>query len=91
MKCPQCLKNEQTSLCFVGNFVKTTAMGGGLLYWDEAGTYHNHDPNRSTGSYHCSRGHRWTIMTRHACPGCDFGHMEPEVKILAEPELNTRE
>jgi len=81
MMCPQCQKNDETSLCFVDHLVKTTAMGGLLRYWDEKGIYHSHDPNRSTSSYHCSRGHRWAITSRHKCPACDFGHVEPEITI----------
>jgi hypothetical protein len=80
MKCPQCVIENETSSCFASNLVTSTAMGGQKRYWDEKDVYHSHDPNRSTSSYHCSRGHRWTVTSRHRCPGCDFGHADPEVK-----------
>ena len=81
MRCPQCVQEDQTSRCFKGNRTVTTAMAGVQRYWDEAGVYHSHDPNRSTSTFHCSRGHRWTITTRQQCPACSFGKEEPLVKI----------
>lgn len=32
-------------------------MGAQDMYYDEEGVYHCHDPNVTTASYVCSRGH----------------------------------
>lgn len=81
MKCPQCVQQNERSCCFQGNRTSSTAMGGVQRYWDEGGVYHNHNPNRSTGYFHCSRGHRWIVISRNPCPGCAWGHEDPQVTI----------
>jgi hypothetical protein len=82
MKCPLCTKDNKTSRCFSSNNVRSTA-GSGFQYWDEVGVYHNHDPNTAVSSYRCSRGHFWTVKSRHPCAACNFGHIEPEIQIIS--------
>ncbi len=32
-------------------------------YYDEAGKYHDNDPNKTATTYTCSNGHRWVART----------------------------
>jgi hypothetical protein len=41
------------------------------FYGTEDGLFHVHDPNLYVQVYSCSRGHRWTVRQRVACPAGD--------------------
>lgn len=81
MKCPQCVIDHETSRCFSNNRITTTVVSGSE-YWDEAGVFHRHDPNSVISSYHCSRGHCWTVKSRRRCPACTYGHSDPVTRII---------
>jgi len=57
-KCPACraagLKSTTTVGCTMTTLMATHS------YYDEDGNYHFDDPNISTTSYSCSRGHSWS-------------------------------
>lgn len=82
MKCPQCVTNNETSRCFSAQAAVNTVAMTWSEYWDEDGIFHRHDPNWLIRSYHCSRGHCWTVKARHPCPACKFGHTEPQTRIV---------
>jgi len=81
MKCPECVKTHQTSRCFRNNHI-VASMPDGSEYWDEEGIFHRHDPHWTIKSFHCDRGHCWTVRWRRPCPACKFGHIEPETRIV---------
>jgi hypothetical protein len=70
MICQKCKNEGQKSTVTVGPCF-TTAMASRPFY-DEEGTYHNHDGNVTTTSYSCSRGHSFTVRERLKCPGCTW-------------------
>ena len=43
-------------------------------YYDEEGTYHNHDSNTRRIGFSCSNGHTWVTVGHSGCitPGCEF-------------------
>src|SRR4051794_25872671 len=56
--CAACRAEGKKSRVFEGAAFRT-AMGV-ARYYDEDGDYVVEDPNKTTISYSCSRGHRWT-------------------------------
>ncbi len=70
MKCPEC-QNERERSVVRGGYGTTTCMGY-ETFWDEDGAWHSHDPNFTTASYRCSRGHDWSASTLSGCPSCDW-------------------
>jgi hypothetical protein len=78
-RCHRCNQLGLASTVTVGTIV-TTAMGASGFY-DEAGAYHYHDPNRQTSEFSCSQGHRWTEQRQAPCLSCDFGRdFETEIR-----------
>lgn len=65
MKCPECVKEDEKSTIQVGGMI-TTSMAWTPFY-DEDGELHSHDPNTSSTSYSCSRGHKWSESYQHKC------------------------
>ena len=72
MICQKCQEMGEKSIVYEPYGWFTTAMCGNNFY-DEEGKYHVHDPNTSTGTYSCSKGHEWSITRRTSCPSCDYG------------------
>lgn len=74
MKCPECEKAGTRSTVYGGGHGTVTCMGW-EPFWDEDGTYHNHDPNFHSANYRCSLAHEWHRSWRAKCPaeGCDWG------------------
>ena len=70
MKCDQCVDEGERSTVFVGT--GTTTLMAGVSFYDESGTYHDHDPNSSSMRYRCTRGHEWAELTARSCPAGDF-------------------
>jgi len=76
MICPQCAQEGERSKVWAG-----ASMGTAIYcqpYYDEDGVYHRHDPNTTTISYHCSRGHTWTKRTGKGCPNCSWPNDQGE-------------
>jgi hypothetical protein len=72
MQCPICSSAGQSSKVYPGaTFV--TAMAW-QPYYDEAGKYHDHDPNGNTTHYRCSLGHEFEVT---AYQQCWCGHGRP--------------
>lgn len=73
MKCPECIAQGLTSRVYPGGATKTLL--GFWPYYDEAGAYHSHDPNRRTEYFKCGNGHQWTERkcVPCPCPGCEYG------------------
>lgn len=71
MKCKKCVKVGLRSRLKIG-MSSSTAMGF-EHYYDEEGDYHYHDPNATTTSYYCSKGHRGTVKVAPHCGSCDYG------------------
>lgn len=61
MKCPVCVKNKMKSCVYVGGSMSTLMCG--QPYYDEKGNYHHNDPNTTTTSYSCSKGHKWRVAS----------------------------
>lgn len=68
MKCPVCVQKDLKSNVYPEGGTSTCMMG--TQYYDEDGKWHDHDPNESSDTYHCFRGHRFMVSTRKGCPGC---------------------
>lgn len=56
--CPVCREQGLKSIIYVVG-CRTTLMATHQWY-DENGTYHFDDPNRTTCTYRCSNGHEWS-------------------------------
>ena len=65
MICPTCEKEGEKSKVY-SQGGSSTLLGYSPFY-DEEGRYHNHDPNRTTAYYECSRGHRWSAIIDNSC------------------------
>jgi len=76
MKCLQCVEKGERSSISIG--ANTTTLMGHTPYYDEDGVFHNHNPNRSTVVYSCSKGHSWTVSSKMKCPAikCDWNKEE---------------
>lgn len=73
MICKECKAAGQKSSVYEPAGWFSTAMGY-ERYYDEDGKYHVHDPNHSTGTYTCSKGHKWHVTRQKQCPSCEYGH-----------------
>ncbi len=71
MKCPQCVQNNEHSNVYPG--AAMTTLLAYTKYYDDDGTYHDHDPNTISTQYDCSRGHSWMEKSKATCPNCDYG------------------
>ncbi len=61
--CPVCKKESKTSKVYPG-WCSTTTVAS-IAYYDERGKYQYTDPNTTSCSYSCSRGHQWSSETYH--------------------------
>lgn len=65
VKCPICNIQGKQSRVYPGG------TGGTLMghqpYYDEAGIYHNHDPNTQVQCFSCSNGHKWQERISLTC------------------------
>lgn len=77
MKCPKCVEDGERSTLTGG--VGTTTLMYAAPFYDEDGNYHDHNPNATTTSYQCSRGHRITVTTHRRCGSCDWGSNSDQV------------
>lgn len=67
MRCPECEKEGEKSTVIDPMGGATTLMAV-HAFWDEEDRHHHHDPNATTTSYSCSRGHKWSVSHRDGCP-----------------------
>lgn len=70
MKCLECVLEGERSTVTPGS-TETTLLSHNT-YYDEDGVYHDHDPNRHTTPYRCSRGHNWLKTGYKTCPNCGY-------------------
>ncbi len=70
MKCPQCVEQGIKSRVMPGSGEVTLAYYS--PFYDEEGTYHNHDANVTTTQYTCSNGHSWVCKSTGSCSNCDW-------------------
>jgi len=82
MICPKCKELGEKSTVYEHGMVSTCANVN--VYYDEDGNRHWHDPNRSTISYSCNRGHNFGFALANKCSSCDFGNDKDEVVIGAD-------
>lgn len=75
MICKECQEQGLKSKVY-SRGTMSTAMSGGLPFWDEEGVLHIHDGNWVTTGYQCSNGHNWTTRNHRPCPSCDYGKEE---------------
>lgn len=61
MKCPICTKKGFKSYVYVGGSMSTLMYA--QPYYDEEGNFHCDDPNTTTTSYSCSKGHKWRVAS----------------------------
>lgn len=71
VECPVCEKEGLRSYVYPGAMMST--LMGFTPYYDEAGNYHVHNPNRTTKTYTCSNDHKWSETEKGQCPSCDYG------------------
>ena len=67
-KCPVCELQDTPSVLIEGP--QTTTLMSFGRFSDEEGNSHEHDGNRLTIDYDCSKGHHTTMVTGY---GCDCG------------------
>ncbi len=72
-KCPTCARLKLKSKLYVARMGTSTLMGGEVPYYDEDGKYHDHDSNRLSVNWHCSKGHTGYIYYGNKCSNCNFG------------------
>lgn len=70
MICVECKKLGLKSKIYPGVTSTTTVYY--QPWYDEDGSYHNHDANIVTQSGGCSNGHYFTIQIPNTCPNCDW-------------------
>ena len=59
-KCEKCVGGDMTSVVNVPQMGATTLMGVMPPYYDEEGVFHESiNPNRTTYTWWCSKGHTW--------------------------------
>jgi hypothetical protein len=56
--CPFCRDQGLKSSVYMEG-CQTTLLAT-YAYWDENGTYHYHNPNKTSCQYRCSNGHEWS-------------------------------
>ena len=75
-RCPQCKAEGETSILRDGG---TSAwLMNVSTFYDEAGVYHFHDPNRRSTWFDCSRGHSFIV---HSWPACRCGYQRGETTV----------
>ena len=85
MKCEQCVKEGLKSCIYEDTFSGMRTLLYCHPYYDENGTYHHHDSNRTTFRYRCSNGHTFEKISYTKCPSCDWTN-EPK-KSLTYDEI----
>lgn len=70
MICEKCKQAGLASRVYPPTASVVTCMSHQPFY-DEAGAYHSHDPNRRSEAWSCSNGHRWRHTYQRACPKTD--------------------
>jgi len=78
MLCPKCQEENKKSKVYNGCTFCTAVYY--RPYYDEEGTYHNHDANKRTTSYSCSNGHRFSVTDYGSCR-CGWGGGEVKTEI----------
>ena len=83
MKCPACVREGRPSRVFDCGASKTLL--GWSPYYDDAGVYHAHDPNRVSQTFKCANGHWFGVDYYEPCPadGCER-NSRPDVGIPQE-------
>lgn len=81
VKCPECVKaGLRSQVMQVGASLRT--LMGSFPYYDSKGRYHDHDPNVTSTSYKCGRGHEWTEKTTKKCWCEEDSYEESDDKSL---------
>ena len=70
MQCPECVKEGMRSRVFPQG--SSITLMSSQPFYDEEGTYHNHDGNIIKEAYLCSRDHRWNKRFNRPCPAGDW-------------------
>lgn len=87
MYCLECKKLGLKSVVYEGCCRRT--LMAPIVFYDEDGEYHRHDPNITTTSYQCSKGHVWQEDFKSTC-GC--GELDLNVTGICTihdlPEIN---
>lgn len=63
--CPECEKTGEKSIVYTHG-ISSTLMGW-KPYYDQNGDYHDHDPNKKSEHFTCSKGHIFDIDHTHKC------------------------
>lgn len=81
MICPFCQEEGAVSTLTELGTVQTLVMS--YPHHDEYGIKHFHDWNTEETSFHCSRGHRFTVTGRPPCPApkCEWPHRAPTIAL----------
>lgn len=53
---------------------------GSFPYYDEQGTYHDHDPNNTEHFFRCSNGHEFSEKSYNRCISCDWTNEPRKIK-----------
>lgn len=70
MKCPECIEEGKTSKVYPRGTSRTLMYS--TPWYDEKGTYHNHDLNTTTEFFDCSEHHQWVESFKPQCPAGDY-------------------
>ncbi len=68
MICPKCKEEGRTSKIYPSGAFSTSMFCA--PWYDEQGSYHDHDGNWITESFRCSNGHVWSDSRLKPCPTC---------------------
>lgn len=84
MKCPECVEEGKKScvmICYLHAGYRHDTP-----FYDEDGTYHDHDASNETQYYRCTREHDWSGNVLHTCPNpnCDW---TSESRATAPPKI----
>lgn len=76
--CPFCKKMGDKSVVYTNGGSTTQLLGYEGDFWDMEGIRHNHNPNRLSTGYRCSKGHFYTKHYWYPCPALDCSYTEQE-------------
>ena len=65
-QCPECQNDGKRSKLYVDEDILIESKPR-VVFWDEDGRCHKHDPNVYPVDYKCSNGHMWAANRRNTC------------------------
>lgn len=83
MRCPACIEKNLLSKVYDS---KTTASGHkAILFYDENGHRHRHDPDTVSRFFKCGNDHKFVVITQGSC-WCGWNkHARPVIEVILPP------